>query len=85
MQKKGIKLSTTYFTSAFSEGKEADILINKKKPKVPKVPLRFMSEEQIPHIQVQSGKQSLGNKLLKSKMFQLHVYNYILVLNIFWY
>ena len=56
-QKKGIKSSTTYFPGASSESKERDISINKEKRKVPIIPLRFISEEQIPHLQVQSGKQ----------------------------
>ena len=53
LQKKGIKSSTTYFPGAFSESKEPDIPIKK----VPIIPLRFISEEQIPHLQVRSGKQ----------------------------
>ena len=57
LQKKGIKSSTTYFPGAFSESKEPDIPINKGKQKVPIIPLRFISEEQIPHLQVRSGKQ----------------------------
>ena len=57
LQKKKIKSSTTYFPGAFSESKEPDIPINKGKQKVPIIPLRFISEEQIPHLQVQSGKQ----------------------------
>ena len=57
LQKKEIKLSFTYFPGAFSESKEPDIPINKGKQKVPIIPLRFISEEQIPHLQVQSGKQ----------------------------
>ena len=48
-----IKSSPTYFPGAFSESKEPDIPIKK----VPIIPLRFISEEQIPHLQVQSGKQ----------------------------
>ena len=43
-----IKSSTTYFPGAFSESKEPDIPINKGKQKVPIIPLRFISEEQIP-------------------------------------
>ena len=57
LQKNEIKSSTTYFPGAFSESKEADIPINKGKQKVPIKPLRFISEEQIPHLQVQSEKQ----------------------------
>ena len=57
VQKKGIKSSTTYFPGAFSESKELDISINKEKRKVPVIPLRFISEEQIPHLQVESGKK----------------------------
>ena len=57
LQKKCIKSSTTYFPGAFSESKEPDIPINKKKRKVPIIPLRFISEEQILHLQVQSRKQ----------------------------
>ena len=57
LQKKEIKSSTIYFPCAFSESKEPDIPINKEKQKVPIISLRFMSEEQIPHLQVQSGKQ----------------------------
>ena len=57
LQKKEIKSSTTYFPGAFSKSKERDIPINKGKQKVPIIPLRFISEEQIPHLQVQSGKQ----------------------------
>ena len=53
LRKKEIKSSTTYFPGAFSESKEPDIPIKK----VPIIPLRFISEEQIPHLQVQSGKQ----------------------------
>ena len=53
LQKKEIESSTTYFPGAFSESKELDIPIKK----VPIIPLRFISEEQIPHLQVQSGKQ----------------------------
>ena len=56
LQKKEIESSTTYFPGAFSESKEPDIPINKGKQKVPIIPLRFISEEQIPHLQVQSGK-----------------------------
>ena len=57
LQKKDIKLPTTYFPGVFSECKEPDIIITKKKRKVPIIPLRFMSEEQVPHLQLQSGKQ----------------------------
>ena len=57
LQKKCIKSSTTYFPGAFSESKEPDIPIDKEKQKVPIIPLRFISEEQIPHLQVQSRKQ----------------------------
>ena len=57
MQKKSIKSSTTYFPGAFSESKEPDISINTEKRKVPVIPLRFISEEQIPHLQVKSGKK----------------------------
>ena len=53
LQKMEIKSSTTYFPGAFSESKEPDIPIKK----VLIIPLRFISEEQIPHLQVQSGKQ----------------------------
>ena len=53
LQKKDIESSTTYFPGAFSVSKEPDIPIKK----VPIIPLRFISEEQIPHLQVQSGKQ----------------------------
>ena len=56
LRKKEIKSSTSYFPGAFSESKEPDIPINKGKQKVPIIPLRFISEEQIPHLQVQSGK-----------------------------
>ena len=56
LQKKKIS-STTYFPGAISESKEPDILINQGKQRVPIIPLRFISEEQIPHFQVQSGKQ----------------------------
>ena len=57
LQKKEMKSSTTYLPGAFSESKEPDISINKGKQKVPIIPLRFISEEQIPHLQVLSGKQ----------------------------
>ena len=73
LQKKEIKLSITYFPGAFSESKEPDISINKGKPKVSIIPLRTVRETFL----------SLGNKLSTSKMFQLHMYIYIFVLNIF--
>ena len=53
LQKKEVKSSTTYFLGAFSESKEPRIPFKK----VPIIPLRFISEEQITHLQVQSGKQ----------------------------
>ena len=56
LQKKEIKSSATYFPGAFSESKEPDIPVNKGKQKVRIIPLRFTSEKQIPHLQVQSGK-----------------------------
>ena len=57
LEKKHKKSSATYFPGAFSESKEQDIPINEEKQKVPIMPLRFISEEQLPHLQVQSGKQ----------------------------
>ena len=57
LQKTGIKSSTTYFPGAFSGSKEPGMPINKEKRKVPIIPLRFISEEQISHLEVQSGKQ----------------------------
>ena len=57
LQKKSIKSSTTYFPGAFSKSTEPDISINKEKRKVPIIKLRFMSEEQIVHLQLQSGKK----------------------------
>ena len=56
LQKKEIKSSTTYSPGAFSESKKPDTPVNKGKQKVPIIPLRFTSEKQIPHLQVQSGK-----------------------------
>ena len=77
LQKKGVKSSTTYFPDAFSESKEPDILINKEKEKVPIVTNSSCTSA------VRKTFLGLGNKLSNSKIFQLHVYNYILVLDIF--
>ena len=52
LQKKEIKSSATYFPGAFSESKKPGIPINKGMQKVPIIPLRSISEEQISHLQV---------------------------------
>ena len=52
LRKKGVKSSTTYFPGAFSESKEPDIPINEKKQKVQKIPLTFISDDQIPQLHV---------------------------------